>query len=171
MKKLNIVVVGTMASDPYAGMAWMHMQIVVGLMRLGHNVYYFETTSTWPQNPDLGMRVDNTDYSIPYLKKIAEDFGIGGRWAYRCSFKKNKEWLGLSKTKAEDLLANADFVFNISGSTVFIEEGLKIGRLVYYGTDPVYHEIKYAEGDKSVVSFIDEHHDIVTYGENIGTQE
>jgi hypothetical protein len=51
MKPLNIVVVGTMVSDPYAGMAWMHMQIVTGLSRLGHNVYYFETTSTWPHNP------------------------------------------------------------------------------------------------------------------------
>ena len=171
MKRLNIVVVGTMASDPYAGMAWMNMQIVVGLSRLGHNVYYFETTSTWPHNPVLGMRVDNTDYAIPYLKKVAQEFGIADKWAYRCSFSKDKEWLGLSKAKAEDLLVNADLVFNVSGATRFEEEGLKVGRLVYFGTDPVYHEIKYAEGDKAVTSFIAEHHDVVTYGENIGNPD
>ena len=51
MKPLKIVVAGTLASDPYAGMAWMHMQVVLGLMRLGHQVYYFETTSAWPYNP------------------------------------------------------------------------------------------------------------------------
>src|SRR5437016_126718 len=118
-KLLNIVVVGTLASDPYAGMAWMHMQIVVGLLRLGHNVYYFETTSTWPYNPILQSRVDNTLYSVPYLKKITEDFGISDRWAYRSSFSKNKEWFGLSKRNAEDILAHADLVFNISGSTKF----------------------------------------------------
>ena len=136
MKPLKIIVVGTLASDPYAGMAWMHMQIVLGLLRLGHDVYYFETTSAWPYNPVLQTRVNNVDYSIPYLKKITSDFGIENRWAYRASFS-NKEWFGFSKAKAEELLKNADLVFNITGSTKFEEEGLKVGRLVYYGTDPV----------------------------------
>ncbi|MEJ7769674.1 MAG: hypothetical protein WKF89_17780 [Chitinophagaceae bacterium] len=171
MKRLDIVVVGTLASDPYAGMAWMHMQLVVGLMRLEHNVYYFETTSTWPHNPKFGMRVDNADYAVPYLKNLVKQFGVGDNWAYRCSFSKNKEWLGLSKAKAEDLLANADLVFNVSAATRFEEEGLKVGRLVYFGTDPVYHEIKYAEGDETVISIVNEHHDVVTYGENIGNAD
>src|SRR6266852_995802 len=46
MKPLRIIVVGTLASDPSAGMAWMHMQIALGLRRLGHDVYYFEVTSS-----------------------------------------------------------------------------------------------------------------------------
>lgn len=171
MKPLNIVVVGTLASDPYAGMAWMHMQIVVGLQRLGHNVYYFETTSTWPHNPVLGMRVDNANYAVPYLRDVLKKFGITRNWAYRCSFSKNKEWIGISKATAEDLLANADLVFNISAATRFQEEGLKVGRLVYYGTDPVYHEIHYAQGDETVISIVNEHDDVVTYGENIGNPD
>jgi hypothetical protein len=170
MKKLNIVVVGTLASDPYAGMAWMHMQIVLGLHNLGHNVYYFETTSTWPYNPILQTRVNNSNYAVPYLKEIFSGFGIENRWAYRCSFS-NKEWHGLSRAKAEDLLAHADLVFNISGSSRFANEGLKVGRLVYYGTDPVYHEIKYSQGDEDVKSYIEEHDDFVTYGENIGNPD
>jgi hypothetical protein len=44
MKPLRIVVLGTLAFDPYAGMAWMHMQIALGLRRLGHDVYCFEVT-------------------------------------------------------------------------------------------------------------------------------
>ncbi len=171
MKKLNIVVVGTLASDPYAGMAWMHMQIVVGLMRLGHNVYYFETTSTWPYNPELGRRVDNPDYAVPYLKSVADRFGVVDRWAYRCSFSADKQWLGLNKNKAEDMLANADLVFNISAATRFAQEELNVGRLVYFGTDPVYHEIKYAQGDVKVKDLVDEHDDVVTYGENIGNAD
>ncbi len=171
MKPLNIVVVGTLASDPYAGMAWMHMQIVLGLLRLGHNAYYFETTSTWPHDPITGMRIGNTSYAIPYLKDIAQRFGINDRWAYRSSFAENKAWFGLGRNKAEDLLATADLVLNISAATRFKEEGLKVGRLVYFGTDPVYHEIKYAEGDPVTRSIIDEHDDIVTYGENIGNPD
>lgn len=171
MKKLNIVVVGTLACDPYAGMAWMHMQMVVGLKRLGHDVYYFETTSTWPYNPVSYSRVDNADYAIPYLKNIAERFGISDRWAYRTSYAEDPEWFGLPKIKAEDLLANADLVLNVSGATAFEVSGLKVGRLVFYGTDPVYYEIKYAQGDQSAKEIIEEHDDTVTYGENIGNPD
>jgi hypothetical protein len=167
MKKLNIVVVGTMASDPFAGMAWMHMQIILGLSRLGHNVYYFEITSTWPYNPVQQMRVDTTDYAIPYLKKLFADFGIPDMWSFRSSFA-DKRWFGMSETKSLDMLENADLVFNISGSTRIREEGLKTGRLVYYGTDPVYSEIKYFQGDVDTINFVNEHDDVVTYGENIG---
>jgi hypothetical protein len=140
-----------------------------GFSALGHNVYYFETTNVWPYNPELCTRVDNTGYAIPYLMKLAEAFGISNRWAYRCSFSEKKEWIGLSKAKAEELLAEADLVFNVSGATCFVDQGLKVGRLVYYGTDPVYPEIKYAQGDPSIVPVIDEHDDVVTYGENIGS--
>ncbi len=128
---LTIIVVGTMASDPYAGMAWMNMQLTAGFKKLGHRVYYFEVTSTWPHHPVLHMRVDNTDYAIPYIQRITERFGLKDHWAFRCSFSKNKEWLGLTKQKAEELLANADLVFNVSAATRFAEEGLKTKRLVY----------------------------------------
>ncbi len=171
MKRLNIIVVGTLASDPYAGMAWMHMQIAVGLLRLGHNVFYFEITDTWPYDPVLQTRVDNADYAVPYLKKVSESFGLKDRWAYRSSFSKNKEWFGLTKIKAEALLADADLVFNISGATIFKYLELKTGRLVYYGTDPVYPEIKYAQGDALAIAAIDEHDDVVSYGENIGNPD
>lgn len=167
--RLTIIVVGTMASDPYAGMAWMHMQLAAGLKRLGHDVYYFETTRTWPYNPILQTRVDNPDYAVPYLKAIADKFGLEDHWAYRCSFTRGKAWYGIRRSKAEALLANADLVFNVSGSTRLAKDHLKTGRLVYYGTDPVYHEIKYAQGDIEVKAIIDEHDDVVSFGENIGT--
>ena len=51
MTPLRLAVLGTRASDPYAGMAWMRMQIAAGLLRLGHDVHYLETTSTWPYDP------------------------------------------------------------------------------------------------------------------------
>jgi hypothetical protein len=38
MTPLRIVVLGTLASNPYAGMAWMHMQIAAGLRAIGVDV-------------------------------------------------------------------------------------------------------------------------------------
>jgi hypothetical protein len=167
MKPLRIIVVGTLASNPYAGMAWMHMQIAVGLRRLGHDVYYFETTSAWPYDLVRQEIVGDSDYALPYLAGIAESFGLGDRWAYRRSYS-DKEWFGLSRCKAEDLLAHADAVLNVAGATKLGDEGLKVGRLVYYGTDPVLDEIAFANGDENTRMFIEEHDDIITYGENIG---
>ncbi len=170
MKSRRIVVVGTLASDPYAGMAWMHMQIVAGLHSLGHEVYYFETTSAWPYDPVQQTRVCESDYSVRYLAKVAESFGLADRWAYRRSYG-DKAWFGLERTRAEELLAHADVVLNVAGATRFAEEGLEVGRLVYFGTDPVIHEIAFANGVEDIRTLIEEHHEFVTYGENIGSPD
>jgi hypothetical protein len=171
MKRRRIVVVvGTLASNPYAGMAWMHMQIVGGLQRLGHDAYYFETTSAWPYDPVRNTTVDDSDYALPYLERVAESFGLSNRWAYRRSYS-DKAWFGPSRAKAEELLAHADAVLNVAGATRFAEEGLKIGRLVHFGTDPGHHEIAFAKGQADVRTLIEEHADFVTYGENIGNND
>jgi hypothetical protein len=168
MTRRRIVIVGTLASSPYAGMAWMHMQIAVGLRRVGHDVYYIEATSVWPYDPVRQMKVNDSDYAVPYLAKIADSFGLGDRWGYRRSFS-DKEWLGLTRERAEDLLAHADAVFNVAGATrLRTKENLKVGRLVYYGTDPVFHEVGFATGDRIARRTVNQHDDFVTYGENIG---
>jgi hypothetical protein len=152
-------------------MAWMHMQIAVGLRRLGHDVHYIEATSVWPYDPLRKRKVNDSKYAVPYLAKVAESFGLGECWAYRRSFS-DKTWLGPDRLIAEDLLKHADGVLNIAGATPFLrsDEGLDVGRLILYGTDPVFHEISFAAGDPSTRRILDEHEDVVTYGENIGSQ-
>ncbi len=164
----RIVVLGTLVSDAYAGMAWMQMQLTVGLKRLGHDVHYFEVTSSWPYDPIRRSRVCDSDYAVAYLARVAERFGLRDRWAYRRSYL-DRKWFGMGRAAAEDLLAHADIVVNVAGATRVSEEELEVGRLVYFGTDPVIHEIAYAGGDPRVVALVDEHDDVVTYGENIGT--
>lgn len=169
MQRRRIVVVGTVATHPYAGMAWMHFQIAAGLLRLGHDVYYFEVTSTWPFDPIRKLKVCDSDYAVPYLARLAEGFGMTDRWAYRNSYS-DREWFGMSQVTAEQLLLSADAVFNISGATrLRTEEKLKVRNLVYFGTDPVYHEIGLFNGQEGSTLTINEHDCAVTYGENIGT--
>ena len=125
----------------------------------------------WPYDPVRQMKVNDSDYAVPYLAKVADSFGLHGRWAYRRSYS-DKEWFGLSQTKAEALLSGADAVFNVAGATQLrAREELDAKRIVYFGTDPVYDEIALANGDSDVHSFIEEHEDVVTYGENIGNAD
>jgi hypothetical protein len=168
MSRHRLVVVGTMACDPYAGMAWMHMQIAGGLLRLGHDVTYVEATSAWPYDPVRQHRACDSDYAVPYLARVAGWFGLGDRWAYRRSYS-DRAWLGPRAGEAERLLAGADAVFNLTGSTRLDREGLEARRPVYLGTDPVLHEIEYERGDREARAVIDAQGEVVTYGENIGT--
>ena len=143
------------------------MQVAAGLRTLGHDVYYFETTSDWPYDPLRQRKVCDSDYAVPYLARVAEGFGLAGRWAYRRSYS-DKAWLGMEASRATELLATADAVFNIAGATRVAQEELRVRRLVFYGTDPVWHELAFAQGIGDTADVLAEHDDVVTYGENIG---
>jgi len=164
----RLIVVGTMGANPYSGMAWMTMQIAAGLRLLGHDVYYFEVNSGWPFSPEAGNKVQDSSYAVRFLTRVLERFGLGDRWAYRRSYS-DREWFGMSRSQAEATLAGADLAFNVAGASLLGKEGLTTRRWVYLGTDPVVHEIGYARGDEYTRHLIDEHDDVVTYGENIGT--
>ncbi len=148
-------------------MTWMTMQVAAGLRRLGHDVYYFETTSDWPYDPLRRCKVCDSDYAIPYLEQVAKRFGLAGRWAYRRSYS-DKAWLGMEAARATELLASADAVFNIAGATRVAQENLRVRRLVFFGTDPVWHELAFSQGIGDAADVLAEHNDVVTYGENIG---
>jgi hypothetical protein len=165
---LRIVILGNVACEPYPGTAWQAMQYVLGFRRLGHAAYYFETSSSWPYDPIRASRAADSKYALAYLAKVAEDFGLADRWAYRRSYG-DKAWFGMDRASAEQLLAEADVVLSITGSTRLAEEGLQVGRLVCVSTDPVIHEVLFANNDTDIRSLVDEHDDVVTFGENIGT--
>jgi len=146
------------------------MQYAVGFRQLGHDAYYFETSSSWPYDPIRKSRVNTSGYAVSYLAQVAEMFGFSDRWAYRRSYG-DKAWFGLDRESAEELLAHADVVFSITGSTRLAEEGLEVGRLVYVCTDPVVHEVRFAQGDEDVRTLVEEHDDVVTFGLNIGNSD
>lgn len=166
-RRLRTVIVGVVATNPYAGMAWMHMQIAAGLKRLGHDVLYVEIASNWPFDPIRDQVVEDSNYALPYLERITELFGID-QWAYRRGYS-DRAWFGPGADKAEEWLVSADAVINVSGATSFREENLKGGNLIHLGTDPVEPEVNYENQDACTRQVIDEHRASVTYGENIGT--
>src|SRR5437667_4423254 len=162
VRTLRLVILGNLAGEPYPGIAWQVAHFVIGLSRLGHDVYYFETSSAWPYDPVRKSRVNDSEYPLWYLAEMANYFGFAGRWAYRRSYG-DKAWFGMSRTQAEELLAHADAVLSITGSTRLAEEGLKAGRLVYVCTDPVIHEVLFAKGDEAIRALVDEHDDVRTF--------
>jgi hypothetical protein len=162
----RIVVVGTFGNVPYAGMAWMHCQFLVGLARLGHEVCYVETTTTWPYDPIEMTITRDPSYTLSYLQRVLDGFGLNQRWAYRAAYA-DGAWYGPLGTQALDLIMSADAVFNITGSTKPDEIGVPC-RLVHVGTDPVGQELRVANGDADLSERLKAHQAHFSYGENIG---
>ena len=169
MERLRIAVLGTLGADPFAGMAWMHLQLAGGLLRLGHDVRYVETTSAWPYDVSVGSRVDDPAYTLAYLARVTGPFGMGERWAWRRSFS-DGAWFGPAAADTAAWLTDCDLVLNVCGATQVEKDGFATrGRMVYVGTDPVTDELRHAAGDARTVAHMAAHDAVVTYGENIGT--
>jgi hypothetical protein len=49
--RLRIVVIGLVAQYPLGGVTWDYLQYPLGLARMGHDVYYFEDSGQWPNDP------------------------------------------------------------------------------------------------------------------------
>jgi len=163
----RIGVVGTFANVPYAGMAWMHCQFLIGLAQLGHEVFYVETTSAWPYHPRAMTTTDDPSYAVSYLERVLSSFNLADRWAYRAAYADGR-WHGPLAAQAVELLRSADAVLNITGSTTPEEIGVPC-RLIYIGTDPVLQELRIAGGDSALRERVAAHAAHFTYGENIGS--
>ena len=73
MKRKRIVVMGFMGSMPIAGVVWQHIHYVVGLQRLGHDVYFIEDSARLPYNPETFEVTDEFDYAAKVLARLARD--------------------------------------------------------------------------------------------------
>ena len=104
--RLRIIVTGLIAQHPLlAGVTWDYLQYVLGLARLGHDVYYFEDSGQWPYTPDGGASGNewiarDCAPNVDHLARVMARFGLADRWAYR--FPTRPRWFGLLSIQHDD---------------------------------------------------------------------
>jgi hypothetical protein len=168
---LRIIVTGLIAQHPFlGGISWHYLQYVLGLRRLGHDVYYFEDSGQWPYNVDGGASGNDwisydCSENVVYLNSLMTRFGLGNRWSYRFPF--HNQWYGLSDSERTDVVNRADMLLNVSGSLEFPDHYRQIGRLVYIDTDPVFTQVKLAQAELDFRRRVDAHDVHFTYGERL----
>jgi hypothetical protein len=168
---LRIVVTGLIAQHhTLAGVTWDYVQYAAGLARLGHDVYYFEDSGEWPYNVDGGP--SGNDYiardctpNIEHLARTMARFGLGERWAYR--FPLEPRWFGLSDQKRGEVLASADLLINVSGTLEHPENYGQVRRLAYIDSDPVFTQVKLAQGTDDFRRRVDAHDVHFSFGERL----
>ncbi len=103
---------GFMAGCPIAGVVWQHIHYIVGLQRLGHEVYYIEYSARWPYNP-TACEV-NTDYSYAITaldRLLATRFGFKGHRAF-CALFAGRSVQRLARQKIVELYCNSDAILS-----------------------------------------------------------
>lgn len=139
---LRIIATGLIAQYPLGGVTWDYVQYVLGLDRLGHDVYYVEDTGEWPYNPKEGGLASEESpcrYNVEYLNRVMAQFGMEDRWAYRFC---DEEWYGLRDEKRRKVIETADLLINVSGTLHRPAEYHSVDTLAYIDSDPVFTQIQ-----------------------------
>jgi hypothetical protein len=160
---LRVIVTGLIAQYPLGGVTWDYLQYVLGLARLGHNVYYLEDTGLWPYNPDEAGTGKTCDYNVKYLADVMARFGLHDRWAY--CFPWQTQWFGISEGKRREVVDSADLLINVSGTLQRPQDYRHIPRLAYIDSDPVFTQVKLARGQDDFRKYIDLHDVHFSFGE------
>jgi len=169
MKRKKIIVLGFMGGMPIAGVIWQHIHYIVGLQRLGHEVYYIEDTLNYPYDPVAFNISDDYSYAARTLGRLAKEHGFEGRWGYCARFKDPMESAGMGIEQIRTLYREADCALNICGSHDMNDDLRTIRHLIYVESDPGVEQIKIDKGESETIGYLQEHRHLFTFGENIGT--
>jgi hypothetical protein len=170
MEKKRIIVMGFMGSCPIAGVIWQHLHYIIGLQRLGHEVYYIEDSARIPYNPVTFETTNDFTYAAKLLTRLAGEFDFKSRWSFCARYLPDFSTAGLTLKRIRQLYKSADAIFNVCGTQEFNDDLLASDRILYIESDPGVEQIKVDQKVRSTIDYLKRHHALFTFGENVGTK-
>ena len=161
----TIAVAGALAQRPgRGGHAWVFLQYLIGLRRLGWDVVFVDRL-------EPGMCVDQNGQpcsveeseNLAYVDRVMTEFGFAGCYcvldsAGGCTF-------GLTRSELARKLTDSAFLLNVMGYLTDKELLAKPRRRVFLDIDPGFTQMWQALGLADMIAGHEVH---VTVGENIG---
>lgn len=163
----RIVVLGYLIRGPLGGLVWHHLQYVLGLHRLGHEVLFLEDSDNYVScyRPDTnGMSID-PDYGIRYLQVLWRAAGLPVGWAYYDAH--TQQWFGRSREQVWEFCRTADVLLNLSGVNPLRDWHTGIPRRLLIDTDPAFTQIRHLS-DPAAMDLARQHTHFFTFGELFG---
>ncbi len=142
LSHLRIAVLGYLIRGPLGGMAWHHLQYVLGLSRLGHDVWFVEDSDDTPlpcYDPVRDEMVADPGYGLQFASECFARLGLSHCWAYYDAH--TSGWVGPRAGAIRDLWSSADLVINVSGANPLRPWSESVPVRVYIDTDPVFTQI------------------------------
>lgn len=165
----RIVVLGFMGSCPVAGVIWQHLHYLVGLQRLGHEVWYVEDGSRYPYDPEAFTITEDFSYAARMLERLALQYGFENRWSFCARYGDEPRTVGCDLPALRELYRTCDAALNICGSHDLNDDLRTVRRLIYVESDPGVEQIKIDLGESATRDYLAEHAVLFTFGEAIGT--
>ena len=166
MTKPRIIVLGYIVRGPIGGMAWHHLQYVLGLHRLGYDVYFAEDSDDYPScyDPARGIVDDDPRYGLDFCRQVFDRVGLSDRW---CFYDAHQNlWHGPAAAQALELFASADILLNLSGINPLRDWAQDLPHRVLVDTDPLFTQIRHLT-DPAALARATHHNAFFTFGENI----
>jgi hypothetical protein len=166
VKRLRIIVLGYIVRGPTGGLAWHHLQYVLGLAKLGHDVWFFEDSDDYGTcyNPETHQTGRDPTYGLRFAAELFSRVGLGDRWAYHDAHK--REWHGALGSGAPALARTADVVLNLSNLNPLRRWVRYIPVRALIDTDPAFTQIRHIM-DPERKALAAKHTVFFTFGENV----
>ena len=168
-RRLRIVMLGYVVRGPLAGPTWHHLQYVLGLRGLGHDVWYLEDSMDYPfcYDPSRGVTGTDAGYGLAYAARVFDRAGVGACWAYFDAHDGGGRWHGPAAGKVREVCASADLLVNVSGINPMRPWLERIPRRALVDTDPVFTQVDILQ-DPSQRRFAESHNLFFTFAESFG---
>jgi hypothetical protein len=164
--RLRVVVLGYVVRGPLGGLAWHYLQYVLGLARLGHDVWFVEDSDDYPgcYHPATGEVDSDPGDGLAFAEAAFARLGLADRWAYHDAH--TGRWLGPAAARMPRLAAQADVVLNVSGANPLREPLLTVPHRVLVDTDPGFTQVHHRT-DPGRRARAEAHTAFATFGERI----
>ncbi|MCI0704194.1 MAG: hypothetical protein L0241_24315 [Planctomycetia bacterium] len=166
MNRLRIAVLGYLVRGPIGGMAWHHLQYVLGLAKLGHDVRFIEDSDDYPScyDPTRGVVDEDPAYGLRFAEATFHRLGLSECWAYYDAHA--GVWYGPTSASILEWLTRADLLLNVSGVNPLRPWVLGVSARALIDTDPAFTQIRHLT-DSNAHERAAAHTAFFTFGENI----
>lgn len=168
-KKGKVVVSGILFWFPLAGVAYQFLHYLIGLQRLGYDVYYVEDPSQWIYDPRIHDLSPDASGNVAFVAPILERHGFKDRWAFRGNYPGGMSY-GMSAERIRQLYKEADVLLNVTGQELR-EEHLDCPRRIYVESDPFSFQVRAAQGHQPTIDHLGAHDTYFSFGENLGAPD
>jgi hypothetical protein len=167
---LRVIVLGNIVRCPLAGRAWADLHYVLGLLSLGHDVYFFEHSWDYERcyDPVRNENVESPGYGLAFADRTFSSLGLGDRWAYHNA--PESAWFGPCAEKAQSVCSDADVLLNLGGLCPLRGWLSEIPVRILLDRDPVFCQISHIKRPGRL-KYAQDHTHFFTFAENLGRRE
>lgn len=165
---LRIIVLGHVVRSPVGGMVWSNLHYLMGLTRLGHDIYYVEDSDDYPScyNPELGIVGIDPQYGLRFASQVLARIGLGERWAYHDAH--TARWFGPCGRRIVAICKGSDLLLNLACMNPLRPWLLEIPARALVDEDPAFTQINNLKDPVARQRAL-RHTAFLSFGENIGT--